>query len=360
MVDKFYAYYKGQKINAYKALRLKNRSEITTSPVTKAELFDSLGDEKYPLKPVKGRNGRGLPYFAYYSNYKPEGNSLDQRHRNETFAHAVYQDVFLRLAQFTFVDGNERILVSVDKVTVDTIVRVNDKNYYIVDVMYTLKETSPYSYYYKWNGQLSLEIVVTTIVAKEKQEFLSEKGIQLASLQVPRSVQQKLSEIEVNMINDELPESIYEQQVTHYKNLYETGKFDVWAKLLGRVKTKDGWKERYFQMKAYEEQVKKMEAQIERLNNRINQLQQTENDKQKNILNLQSKEVEARRRIADRDSSERERRDLESRYKQLSTEYNAVREKNQRLNNENQLLDSKIQELENQSILSAIKSFFKK
>ena len=37
MVEKFYAYYYGNRINAYEALKKRNRSEIVTSPVEKAE-----------------------------------------------------------------------------------------------------------------------------------------------------------------------------------------------------------------------------------------------------------------------------------------------------------------------------------
>ncbi|EOH52474.1 hypothetical protein UA3_02600 [Enterococcus faecium EnGen0263] len=293
MVEKFYAYYKGKKINAYQALRKRNRSEIATSPVEKAELFDSLDErDRYPLKPVKARNSKGLPYFAYYSGYSPVGNSLEGGGEKETLAHSLFQDIFLQISQFTIEDGKDIITIFVDNVTVDLRRRVDEQNYYIVDVMYRLKKTNPYSYYYKWNGYLAFEIVVTTRVSKDKVDDLSLKGIQICSFKVPNTIIKELQEIENLERTSHINEETYQKQLKRYLFLYQSNKFKVWGRLLGSVVTKDKWKEKYQQMKLYEKQEQDMLAKISSCERNLQMLQRIEQEYNKKIDNLRNQSQE--------------------------------------------------------------------
>lgn len=335
MVEKFYAYYKEKRINAYQALRKRNRSEIETSPIEKAELFDSLHEkDRYPLRPVTARNNKGLPYFAYYPGYSPVGNSLEGVGGKETLAHSLFQDVFLQISQFRLEDGSDTMSIFIDNVTVDLRVRVNEQNYYIIDVMYRLKKTEPYSYYYKWNGYLAFEIVVTTRVAKDKVEQLSLRGIQICSFKVPNIINNALKQIENSSETGQISEEIYQKQLKKYLLLYGSDRYKVWGKLLGTVVTKDEWKEKYQQMKLYEEQEKDMLNRIRSCEHRLQELQKIEREYNRKINKLKDFKQELTNKV---EKIENDKENISS-----------LNEINQKLLEENVFLEKKQKQLNQQ------------
>ncbi|MET3564128.1 hypothetical protein ABID30_003225 [Enterococcus rotai] len=345
MVEKFYAYYNGQRINAYEAIRKRNRSEITTSPVEEAELFDSPQiPDRYPVKPVSARNGKGLPYFAYYSGFAPVGTCLDTRDNKETLAHALFRDVFLRLIHFTIKDWNKRVFVLSDNVTVDLRIRNSEGNYYIVDVMFRLKKTDPYSYYYKWNGYLALEVVVTTRVTKNKVQDLSEKGIQICSLKVPGTVVDKLSTLgDVDAVS----EAEYQKQVSLYRYLYESNKLEAYGKLLGQVKTKNVWKDKYQQMKLYEEQEADMLNRIKKAKIDLSYIEEKERSIQSDINKLEQKRQSIQTEIDDVQEMKATISTITSENEKKADEYDRLGKRNKSLAKTNEDLKKIIDYYEN-------------
>jgi hypothetical protein len=339
MVEKFYAYYKDKRVNAYKALKMRNRSEITTSPVEKAELFDSLNkNNRVPVKPVKNSNPRGLPYFAYYSGFSPKGNCLDGRESNETLAHAMFQDVFLNLSEFVILDGEDRVMVNIAGVTVDYKIWVNEKNYYLIDVMYRLKETKPYSYYYKWNGFLGLEVVVTTRVEKEKVDFLSLKSIQICSVTVPKVFMNELAPFDLKNGIKSMSEERYNEFLKKYSNLYQSKKFVVYSKLLGEVTTKSGWKEKYLQMKLYEEQEAEMLERIESAKRNLALLRETEQQIKGNVQFLEAEKQKYEDYLEKKESEIENLKSFEKKYNQLEKNIKTEIKEKERIREENEYI----------------------
>ncbi|MGH1848623.1 hypothetical protein ABE869_17515 [Enterococcus gilvus] len=367
MVEKFYAYYKGNKIDAYEGRRKKIRREIQTTPVSKAELFDSLDKkDRYPVTPKKSSNSNGSPYFAYYPNCKPPGSRLGNKGSKETLAHSLFQDVFIKLPNFKIEDNLDEVTVFVDNVTFDLRKWVDKDHYYIIEVMYRLKETKPYSYYYKWNGYLALEISVTTNLSKDKIEYLSKIGIQICELTVSEKVVTELREAEQMMkyrseqifedanIKDaeeadflalEAEHSIYQKKFEKYYKSYSSNKYRAFAKLLGSVNTEKEWEEKYVNMKRYEQQEEDMKRRIEKQRKELiqltnlsqiskNEVQQLEKDKL--ILNSQKNSlIQEKGEVIDLEtknaSLENENNKLERNMVDLNLDINKLKEENQSL-----------------------------
>lgn len=339
MVEKFYAYYYGNRINAYEALKKRNRSEIVTSPVEKAELFDSLEkNDRYPVKPVKARNNIGVPYFAYYSNYRPEGANVENNKNRETFAHSLFQDVFLNLSTFIIRDGKTCVEVKIDSVAVDRRVWKSKKHYFIVDVLYKLKETTPYSYYYKWNGFLALEVCVTTRVLKEKVDFLSAKGLQICSFSVPKKIEKELKIYDNASDVTPVDEQIYNKKFNKYRFLFESKRYEAYSKLLGSVLTKPEWEEKYVQMKRYEEQEKEMLERIQNATNNLEKLKLLEQEERDKLLCLKKEKENIINEIK---KFNKEKRNSES----LLQEIKKLSEKNEQLEENQKVLVKKNEEL---------------
>lgn len=269
-------------------MRLRDRSIIKTTPREDAVLFDSKNiKDRYPVRPTKNKKAGGLPYYSYYSGYSPKGNCLDSRGESESIAHNLFQDVFLNLTNFKIKDGANEVRVVVDSVTVDYKVNVNEKNFYIIDVMYDLLKTFPYSHYYKWNGKIGLEIVVTTRVEKEKVDFLSSKSIQICSFKVPNIFIDELNPYVSKQDSKIMTENEYNKFLRKYIYLYSTEKFAAFSMLLGNVITKNSWKEKYHQMKLYEEQEQEMKNRINTLKKELTVLHEQKDEMNQSIILLE-------------------------------------------------------------------------
>lgn len=304
MSAKFIAYYNGKKINAYEGLRLKTERLISTSPVSNAVLFDSLDeDDRYPVSPHKGKlskktKKRGRPYFVYYPNNAP-GNIVNNKEGiNKTLAHDLFQNIFSTLSEFDmhlrYMSKDSKIEIKVKSSGIDRRIKVTNTKTYVVDILLNLEETYPYSYYYKWNGQLALEISVSSIETFEKVSELSKYGLQVCELRVPKSIIMECKEATKGILHidsevgeeqtvnssDETPVEEYNKLYSKYYELFKTRKFKAFAIELGSIETKDGWRERYENMSKYEEQVEKMndlikyrQAELDKLNNEISNKQ---------------------------------------------------------------------------------------
>lgn len=271
MVQKFYAYYQGKRINAFEALNLKKKRLISTEK-RKAELFDSKLPNADPVLPKKAKNGIGLPHFSYYPNQSCIGN-VGGTGSEVTLAHVLFQDVFLKLPYFTIKDQNTIIKVFPEEVTVDRIMKTNNHNY-ILEIVYRLEKTEPYSYYYKWNGMLAVEIVVTTRTEKQKVDDLAKQGIQICEIRVPKDAELKLRKYDKTILSEEVYNNIYNQYFEKYFQLYQNPRFFAFSILLGKVKTLPKWLERYEKMSKWEEQEAEMLKRIELAKRQLSDLDQ--------------------------------------------------------------------------------------
>ncbi|MGM0241204.1 hypothetical protein [Enterococcus sp. AZ103] len=365
MVEKFYAYYKGTRIDAYEGRRKKLRREITTKPVSKAELFDSLiENDRYPVMPVKGRGVDGLPYFSYYRDQGPRGERLDGKGGKETLAHSLFQDVFLLLPKFKLKDNLDEVIITIDTVTVDLRKWIDEKHYYVIEVMYRLEETKPYSYYYKWNGSLAFEISVTTELSKEKIEYLSNLGIQICEFTVSDKVVSKLRVVEneisakskqafnraieenkkmeeAELLALNVEQSIYSKYVREYYENYRYNNTEIEAIILGNVNTKEEWKDKYAIMKNFEQQENEMKRRIEQARkelgtltslkkSHINDIKKLEQDK--NEISVEINEME--NKVASYKELNKVNTALKSTLKQLEEDKDDLTTQNEKLTND--------------------------
>ncbi|MBO1103581.1 hypothetical protein [Enterococcus hirae] len=288
MVQKFLAYYQGKIINAFEALKLKRKRLISTRK-SEAELFDSKSPDAFPVLPKKPKNGIGLPYFSYYPNFSPDMNIMGSG-SGITLAHVIFQDVFLKLPYFTIKDQEVEVTVFPREVTVDKIFITNGHRY-ILDVAYRLEKTYPFSYFYKWNGVLVIEVIVTTITDKQKVDDLAEEGIQICEVPVPADAELELREHERNIFSEEKFNHIYKEYYNKYLSLYQKSNFFVFSNLLGEVKTLPKWLERYEKMVSWEEQEKEMLERIESAKEQLSKLDQDILQRKTILKNLQNEIV---------------------------------------------------------------------
>ncbi|EGO8197367.1 hypothetical protein E5K21_002561 [Enterococcus faecalis] len=336
---------------------MKHDRVITTKPVSEAELFDSpIYSDRYPVKPSvgrkkKGTNERGLPFFLYYSSNKPVGINLGGPGSKVTMAHAVFQDIFSTLPHFLIETKykKELIKVIVDGVTVDLRVKVSDEDYYIVEIMYRLKQTEPYSFYYKWNGYLAMEVVVTSPVTKDKVDRLSNKGIQVCEFKVPKSIEEELRIATHNLLksnkqvdNIEFSEEteffmlqrehqVYKRYYEKYYYLYESGKFVAYCNLIGDVETKPEWKEMYINMKQYEQQEAEMIRRITEKREELTKLEVTAEQYRNRITQIKNKEVQLEKKSIELQESSEKIERIKEKNLQLKMENNSLLHKNRTL-----------------------------
>ncbi|OTN82318.1 hypothetical protein [Enterococcus faecium] len=315
MVQKFRAYYQGKIINAFEALKLKRKRLISTRK-SEAEMFDSKSPDAFPLLPKKPKNGIGLPYFSYYPNLSPSMNAV--RSGSEiTLAHVIFQDVFLKLSYFTIKDQDIEVTVFPREVTVDKII-IAKNHHYTLDIAYRLEKTSPYSYFYKWNGVLAVEIVVTTMTDKQKVDDLGEQGIQICEIKVPKNVELKLREYDKKIISEEYFNQIYTKYYEKYLYLYQKPNFFAFSNLLGKVRTLPKWLERYEKMAYWEEQEKEMLNRIELAKKQLFDLNQDILQKKTILKNIQNEMLDKEELLAKINSLQQQ---MEIKDRKLDQEY---------------------------------------
>ena len=248
-------------------------------------------------------------------------------------------------------------MLFIDKVTVNLRVKDEEENYYVVEIMYDLEKTFPYSYYYKWNGLLAMEIVVTTEVTKDKVDFLSSRGIQVCELKVPRKIEAELRNAQRNSQDDftgDFPfEDVYNKNYQKYYYLFESNKFRAFVNLPGDVQTKFEWREIYTKMKNYEQQETEM---IENIKEKKEELEKLQIEQQNLLFDVE------KLRKQKGDFLERDKKleglsalvfQLSEENKQLEQKINSVLVKNKELKKQNL-------EWENQPLTKKIKRIFDK
>ena len=258
---KFYAYWKKndgsfESIDAFKALKLKKNAVIETSPEENAVLFDLSTDLK--VFPTLGRMVDGelkQPYFKFYANSQVANS-------NDTYAYTPEMCVFLRAFEkiriFTISEDNNKEIVIKPNERFKLQRIMVEGNVYYVDIFMNLKETKPYSYFYKWSGKLALKFAVTNSVKPAKHKALSESGLALfeARARFPRwTTSPDNFKTESDLI--ELSKSVL--------NTYENTKYKLLGKFNWEVTTLPEFEEMYMNMLDYEKQCDEMEEQIKEL-----------------------------------------------------------------------------------------------
>lgn len=312
MVEKTSAFYKGKFIVASKALKLK-RDRLVDTAYENAEFFDSLDiNDRYPVRPFHGRlkkdGTRGEPYYAYYPKDSEKRNEIEDTRESseETFAHAVFKQIFSELNKLVFNsynNSNFNVTAYVKDVKVNQSIYDEKNKRHQIDLLYKLSGTEPYSYFYKWNGQVALKINVSTNVSKLKKEVLLEQGIQILEANIKPEIIKELEDIrkdvkllsakelinfldkdleeltdnELKNIIDEYLEKMYDETYEKYKNYYITEEWRIFCEPLGEAVIFPKFEERFNMIFGFEQQIKELKNNIDDLNKKALDIQ-SEND----------------------------------------------------------------------------------
>ncbi|MGJ1010773.1 hypothetical protein IGI96_002290 [Enterococcus sp. DIV0421] len=301
MVQKFYAYYKGKPINAYKGLKLKFDRKISVKKEL-AEIFDS--PNKKIAKPVFPKAGKYLPFYSYYKDSGTTPQTSGEG-KNFTIAHVLFKSIFADLKEFTIQQGNnDAISVSVKKCYPEYRVKISENNERIIEILYTLEKTFPYSYYYKWNGCLAVEISRTNRIEKTKVDDLEGKGIQIFEVPVPKDVVEGLNYKEKYLTKNDkskiMSETEFESLYKKYSYLYTSTNFIAYGKFLGTAEYLTPiWKERYMEMNKYEEQLSQLKSDIEEQQSKCNKMELSIQEKINELTELNNNIKEAEHVLGD-------------------------------------------------------------
>lgn len=271
MAKKIIAYLKtdnGFKVlNVYQAIKLKNSSiKNRDKEISFYDTPDEVNGEK--MNPVKtSKNGR-MAHFSYYPGATHVGIGSDM-----SMTHRLYIIALSQVKEFELYQFGERIKVYV-KSAKPEFYFCTDNNRYFLDVMIELKKTEPYSYYYKWNGRLALEILVKHKVDKFKVNDLEVEGLQIFEVKVYKE----------NRIPDEFEN---QQQYDYYKSLLlnRVAKGKIVGKFVNDVYPQIGT-----EMERRYQQLTKFEAEIEELKDEI-EINTKKIDEQNRIFQVKKEEI---------------------------------------------------------------------
>lgn len=336
MVKKFYAYYKSnsgmKSVSVYKALKMKN-SRINN----KDEIIDfwdspelKNAEKVFPKRSsIDGKSA----HFSYYSGSTHAGISSEM-----TMTHKLYEIVYSEANRLLLDEFGTQVMIFIKNAKMEYFYRTSYNLYYI-DIMFELERTEPLLYYYKWNGNLALEIAVTHKVEKSKINDLTENGIQIFQVKI--------------YDNQRVPEDISnEEQHEYYKQIIrkkvEKSNYKVIGKYINDVFPEVGsnMEERYTILVNFEKEKQKLQEQI--LNN-------------KNIIEAQEEQIR---------SNETSLHILSKKYEKLENEFivnenklrivNKVFQKNSELTEQHQRDQDSIYKLQNELKEEKNKGFIKK
>lgn len=297
MVEKSSAFYQGKFIVASKALKLK-RDRIVDTAYENAEFYDSLDvNDRYKVRPFSGspkKDGtRGEPYFAYYPKAPKRRNEDTREGSKETFAHALFKQIFSELKILVFNSYNYSdfdVTAYVEDVRINHSVYDEKNKRYQVDLLYKLTGTEPYSFFYKWNGYVALKVNVSTKASKFKKEVFSEQEIQLLEANIDPEIVKELENIKKQVkltskdlqeftddalenltdadyknIVDEHLEKLYDEAYEKYKSLYISKKWRIFCRPLGEAVTLPEFEERFNMIFGFEQQKEELKKEIAKL-----------------------------------------------------------------------------------------------
>lgn len=258
-VDKFYAIYidengTGEIVDVYQAIKMVYQDAIiVTKPKEKGSLYDI---ETYlKVLPRRGVN----PHFRYYSDedslLKGKKSILEYTPELKTFIKA-FEDI----RSFKIEEWEKDPITIIPK-NMQKLRRIETKDSFVVlKFLVELKETKPYSYYYKYNGALGLEFSVTSQPEPIKRKELGEQGIPLfrSNIQFPSWIPIPTE------IEDELQ---FESIAAEIKNTYQNRNYRLQGEFINQAVNFPDYKEKYKTLNEFERQcdeLKKEKEQYER------------------------------------------------------------------------------------------------
>lgn len=289
-------------INAFEALRLKRDATIITDCKEKSVLFDI--DTGLNVHPVKGRKRFGKPFFSYYpseeSPLKDRSSSFKLSTELIIFLQAFEQIHSFKIQELKNV-GDKDQFVAVFVADYFKLHKIEvEEGYVIVKFFFHLKETKPYSYFYKFNGVLALELTVTSSPRPIKSVGLGELGIPLftAEARIPEWTQYKYG---TEFASEEQLKAIVEDIIRTYKKT----EYKLFGTFSNEAVTLPEFQEEYKTMSDFERQCNEMRAEIDQLrmeceseNTKLKQLktdvqlQETVITARKEHLNLLEEKIE--------------------------------------------------------------------
>ncbi|MCO7126019.1 hypothetical protein NIE88_09550 [Sporolactobacillus shoreicorticis] len=194
MAQKTWAYIKinneWKHITIYEALH--RRKE------TRSKIFDRFFETKHEkeyleLTPVRTSSDGKVDHFRYKNKEHPK---IDQNRNNMTYTHAAYE--------MALVSGKCRKLLLFEKfpnmptkkVTV-YVQSAEPEVYYVaptsgesyrIDVLLNLDHTFPYSYFYKWNGKLAIEIWVNHKITDDKRNNFNDSNLPIFQARIKENM----------------------------------------------------------------------------------------------------------------------------------------------------------------------------
>lgn len=176
MVRKFFAYYKQDNhsilVNVYDALRIKSayiKNKDILPEFYDAPDFDESGKVFPKRKSIDGKNA----HFSYYTK-----NARSHLATQMSLTHKLYEIVFSQMKELVLHSFGEEVKIYIKEGVLEKYLRT-PYNEYIVDIMFELDRTEPASYFYKWNGKLAFEVLVTHKVSNSKSNDLELIGVQI-------------------------------------------------------------------------------------------------------------------------------------------------------------------------------------
>lgn len=263
---KFYASWEKAKgtgiiVNAFEALRLKNKAEITTDHKEESVLFDiETGLNVYPVRGVRKSDGRlGQPYFSYYP--KEESPMKNQTASFELSPELIiFLQAFEKLKKFRIQERNkESVEILIAQYFKLHRIKVRE-SHVVVKFYFNLKETKPYSYFYRFNGVLALEFTVTSKPKPVKKVGLAEVGIPLfiAKAVIPKWTREKYgAEFE--------SEEQLDRVVSDITRTYSKSNYLLYGAFKEEAITLPEFREEYEIMSDFERQCEEMRNEIKQL-----------------------------------------------------------------------------------------------
>lgn len=348
-VSKFYARWKksdgnDEIINVFKAIELKRKGIIVTTPKEVASLYDIETGLKVLPRHGKKVNGEYIhqPSFSYYPSEK---NNLSEQGENVVYTPElnVFLEAFKNIKKFQVGFGNNTIVIYPKKMLQFQQIKIDDKSF-ILQYLVEIDETLPYSAYYRLNGKLALGFYVKSYPESIKKIRLAQAGIPFfeakacfpKNTKIPREFK---SQNEISKVADSVRETYQDR---NYK-LY--GDFDTYH--LNELVFLDDNERKYKILKNYEDKCKELESKIAQLKMESETEVQKKNQLTIEVQNLKEvlrkyhaeenyyRELDQNKVKSDLDikSLEQEKQKLLEENKDLKSKLNDAREENMNLKN---------------------------
>lgn len=325
MVEKFYAYFEhddgtGEILDVYEAIQLVHdptKATIIVKPKEKCPLYDI--ETFLKVSPVRGKN----PYFKYYrdetSPLVGRSSILEYTPELKTFIRA-----FEGIDNFKIEESDKEIITLFPK-KMNKLKRIETSNSFVIlKFLVNLRETKPYSYFYKYNGVLGLEFTVTSYPEPIKRKELGKKGIPLfcAELKFPEwiDVPEEISD-----------EEEFEAIAAEIKNTYQNRNYRLQGEFINDAVNFPDYKEKYTILNDFERQCEELREEKRQYKELINQSKEQ----------LSSLEIEKK----NQQQLVNEARQLLDNYRNELAHFEKIKEDNEKLLLENDYLSKQKNEL---------------